>query len=117
VTTDNTPNSPQPESDAGSNDVPTDVGQTRNLGDIVDALPGTADVQAEVEQKVAGTADRIADTTNEAKDAAVETVGAGGSTARGVLTNVTGSLKPHVPIAALIAAAAAAISVVVWRRR
>jgi hypothetical protein len=116
VTTDGIPTSPQPGSDAGVNDIHADIGQSTNLGEVVDALPGTADVQAEVEQKVTDTTDRITDTANETKDAAVETVDAAGSAARGVLTNVTGSLKPGVPIAALIAAAVA-ISVVVWHRR
>jgi hypothetical protein len=116
VTTDGTPTSPRPGSDAGINDLHADTGQTKKLGDIVDALPGTADVQAEVEQKVTDTTDRITDTANETKDAAVETVGAVGSATRGLLNNVKGSLKPGVPIAALIASAVA-ISVVVWRRR
>jgi hypothetical protein len=117
VTTDGIPTSPQPGSDAGVNDIHADIGQSTNLGEVVDALPGTADVQAEVEQqKATDTTDRITDTANETKDAAVETVDAAGSAARGVLTNVTGSLKPGVPIAALIAAAVA-ISAVVWRRR
>jgi hypothetical protein len=116
VTTDGTPTSPQPGSDAGTNDIHADTGQSRNLGEIVDALPGTADVQAEVEQTVADTTDRITDTANETKDAAVETVGAAGSAAQGLLTKVKGSLGPGVPIAALVASAVA-ISVVVWRRR
>jgi septal ring factor EnvC (AmiA/AmiB activator) len=117
VTTDKTPPSPQPGPDAGSDDIQTDIEQTRKeLGETVEALTGKADVTDEVKQKVADSKDRITELANETKDVAVEKADVAQSAARGAFTDITGSLKPRVPIAALIAAAVV-ISVVVWRRR
>jgi ABC-type microcin C transport system duplicated ATPase subunit YejF len=113
VTTDKTPPGP----DAGIDDIQTDIEQSRKgLGETVEALSGKADVKDEVKQKVADTKDRITEKANETEDAAVATVDAAQSAARGAFTDITGSLKPRLPIAALIAAAVV-ISVVVWRRR
>jgi Protein of unknown function (DUF3618) len=117
VTTDKTPPSPQPGPDAGSDDIQTDIEQTRKeLGETVEALTGKADVKDEVKQKVADSKNRITEKASETKDVAVEKTDAAQSAARGAFTDITGSLKPRVPIAALIAAAVV-ISVVVWRRR
>ena len=117
MTTDKTPPSPQPGPNAGTDDIQTDIEQTRKeLGETVEALTGKADVKDEVKQKVADSKNRITEKASETKDVAVEKADAAQSAARGAFTDITGSLKPRVPIAALIAAAVV-ISVVVWRRR
>jgi hypothetical protein len=117
VTTDQTPTSPQPGPDAGIDDNQTGIEKIRTeLGETVEALPGTADVGNEIKQTVTDVKDPLTETANEINDAVVETADAAQSAARGAFTNMTRSLKPGVPIAALIAAAVA-ISVVAWRRR
>ena len=117
MTTEKTPPSPLPGPDAGIDDIQTDIEQTRKeLGDTVEALSGKADVKDEVNQKVADSKDRITELANETKDVAVEKADVAQSAARGAFTDIIGSLKPGVPMAALIAAAVV-ISVVVWRRR
>jgi Protein of unknown function (DUF3618) len=117
VTTDKAPPSTQPGPDAGIDDIQTDIEQRRKgLGETVEALTGNADVNDEVEQKVADSKDSINEKANETKDVAVEKADAAHSAARGAFTDITSLLKPRVPIAALIAAAVV-ISVVVWRRR
>lgn len=118
MTTDKTPTSPQPGPDAGIDDNQTDIEKSRTEhGETVEALPGTADVINEVKPKVTDTTDPVTETANEMNDAVIETADAAQSAARGAFTNMTRSLKPGVPIAALIAAAAVVISVVAWRRR
>ena len=68
--------------------------------------------------KSTDTKDRITEKASETKDVVVEKAHAAQSAARDAVTDSTGSVKPSVPIAALIAAAAIlAISVAVWRRR
>jgi len=117
VTTDKNPPSPQPGPDAGIDDTQTGNEQTPNkLGETVEALSGNADVNDEVKQKVADTKDRVPEKANEITDAAFEKADAAQSAARGAFADITGSLKPRVPIVALIAAAVV-VSVVVWRRR
>ena len=119
MTNDPTPPSPEPGPDAGIDDIQADIEHTRKeLGETIGALSAKADVTGRVQQKVADTKDRVTEKASETKDVVVEKVHAAQSAARDAVTDSTGSVKPGVPIAVLIAAAAiVAISVAVWRRR
>lgn len=81
-------------------------------------MSAKADVTGRAKEKVADTKDRITEKAYETKDLVVEKAHAAQSAARDAVTDDTGSVKPGVPIAALVAAAAVlVVSVVVWRRR
>ncbi len=119
MTADPTPPSPEPGPDAGIDDIQADIEHTRKeLGETIGALSAKADVTGRAKQKAADTKDRITEKAYETKDVVIEKAHAAQSAARDVVTDSTGSVKPGVPIAALIATAAVlAISVAVWRRR
>jgi cobalamin biosynthesis Mg chelatase CobN len=119
MTADQTPLSPEPGPDAGIDDIQADIEHTRKeLGETIGALSAKADVTGRVQQKAADTKDRVTEKASETKGLVVEKVHAAQSAARDAVTDSTGSVKPGVPIAALVAAAAiVAISVAVWRRR
>ena len=119
MTTDPTPLSPEPGPDAGIDDIQADIEHTRKeLGETIGALSAKADVTGQVQHKVTGTKDRITEKASETKGVVVEKAHGAQSAARYVVTDSTGSVKPSVPIAALIAAAAIlVVSVVLWRRR
>ena len=119
MTADQTPLSPEPGPDAGIDDIQADIEHTRKeLGETIEALSAKADVKGRVKQKTADTTDRITEKASETKGVVVEKAHAAQSAARDVVTDSTGSVKPSVPIAALIAAAAIlVVSVVLWRRR
>ena len=119
MTADSTPLSPEPGPDAGIEDIQADIEQTRTeLGETIGALSAKADVTGRAKQKAADTRDRITERAHETKDLVVEKAHAAQFAARDAVTDSTGSVKPSVPFAALIAAAAiAAISVAVWRHR
>ena len=108
-----------PEPDAGIDDIQADIERTRKeLGETIGALSAKADVTGRVQHKVADTKGRITEKASETKGVVVEKAHAAQSAARDVVTDSTGSVKPSVPIAALIAAAAIlVVSVVLWRRR
>jgi len=110
---------PEPGPDAGIDDIQADIERTRKeLGETIGALSAKADVKGRVQHKVADTKDRITEKAHETKDLMVEKAHAAQSAARDAVTDSTGSVKPGVPIAAVVAAAAIlAISVAVWRRR
>jgi hypothetical protein len=116
VTNDQTSPSPQPP-DAGIADIQTGIEHARKeFGETVDPLSAKADVKGQVKQKVADTKDRITEDAHKTRAGAVEKAHAAQSSAREAITEITGLIKPSVPIAALIAAAVV-IGVVVWRRR
>jgi ElaB/YqjD/DUF883 family membrane-anchored ribosome-binding protein len=119
MTTDPTPPSPEPGPDAGIDDIQADIEHTREeLGETIEALSAKADVTGRAKQKAADTKDRITEKVYETKDVVIEKAHAAQSAARDAVTDDTGSVKPGVPIVALIAAAAVlVVSVVVWRRR
>ena len=119
MTADQTPMSPEPGPDAGIDDIQADIEHTRKeLGETIEALSAKADVKGRVKQKTADTKDRITEKASETKGVVVEKAHAAQSAARDVVTDSTGLVKPRVPIAALVAAAAILpISVAVWRRR
>ena len=119
MTTDPTPPSPEPGPEAGIDDIQADIEHTRKeLGETIGALSAKADVTGQVQHKVTGTKDRITEKASETKGVVVEKAHAAQSAARDVVTDSTGSVKPSVPIAALVVTAAIlAISVAVWRRR
>jgi len=119
MTADQTPLLPKPGPDAGIDDIQADIEHTREeLGETIEALSAKADVKGRVKQKAADTKDRITEKAHESRDVVVEKAHAAQSAARDAVTDDTGSVKPGVPIAALIAAAAVlVVSVVVWRRR
>ena len=119
MTADQTPLSPEPGPDAGIDDIQADIEHTRKeLGETIGALSAKADVKGRVQHKVADTKDRITEKAYETKGVVVEKAHAAQSAARDAVTDSTGSVKPGVPIAAVVAAAAIlAISVAVWRRR
>jgi len=119
MTADQTPLSPEPGPDAGIDDIQADIEHTREeLGETIEALSAKADVKGRVKKKAADTKDGITEKVYETKEIALEKAHAAQSAARDALTDDTGSVKPAVPIAALIAAAAVlVVSLVVWRRR
>src|SRR4029077_14399764 len=119
MSADQTPPSPEAGPDAGIDDIQADIEHTRKeLGETIEALSAKADVTGRAKQKAADTKDRVTEKASETKDLVVEKAHAAQSAARDAVTDDTGSVKPGVPIAALIAAAAiVAISVAVWRRR
>ena len=119
MTTDPTPPSAEPGPDAGIDDIQADIEHTHTkLGETIGALSAKADVTGRVQHKVADTKGRITEKASETKGVVVEKAYAAQSAARDVVTDSTGSVKPSVPIAALIAAAAIlVVSVVLWRRR
>ena len=119
MTTDPTPPSPEPGPDAGIDDIQADIEHTRKeLGETIGALSAKADVTGRVQHKVTDTKDRITEKASETKNVVVEKAHAARSAARDAVTDNTGSVKPRVPIAALIAAVAVlVVSLVVWRRR
>ena len=84
-------------------------------GEAVDALTGKADVTDRVKQKVAHTKDRVAEKANEARGIAAEKAHAAEPTVRKTVTEITGLVRPRVPMVALIAAAI--VITVVFRRR
>ena len=120
MTTDPSSLSPEPGPDAGIDDIQADIEHTRKeLGETVGASSAKADVTGRAKQKVADTEDSITEKVYETMDLVVEKAHAAQSAAaRDAVTDDTGSVKPGVPIAALVAAAAVlVVSVVVWRRR
>ena len=119
MTADPTPLSPEPGPDAGIDDIQADIEHTRKeLGETIEALSAKADVTGRVQHKAAETKDRITEKVYETKEIVVEKAHAAQSAAHDVVTDSTGSVKPRVPIAAVVAAAAIlVISVAVWRRR
>ena len=119
MTTDPTPPSAEPGPDAGIDDIQADIEHTRKeLGETIGALSAKADVTGRVQHKVADTKDRITQKASETKGVVVEKAHAAQSAARDAVTDDSGSVKPGVPIAALIAAAAIlVVSLVLWRRR
>ena len=120
MTADQTPLSPEPGPDAGIDDIQADIEHTRKeLGETIGALsaqgrrhgPGEAE-----SRRHQGPRHRkgIRDKGPRRRKGPY----AAQSAARDAVTDSTGSVKPGVSIAALIAAAAiVAISVAVWRRR
>ena len=119
MTADQTPPSPEPGPDAGIDDIQADIEHTRmELGETIGALSAKADVKGRVKKKAADTKDSITEKVYDTKEIALEKAHVAQSAARDAVTDGTGSVKPGVPIAALIAAAAVlVVSVVVWRRR
>jgi hypothetical protein len=85
-------------------------------GETGDALTGNADVRDRLTHKVAHTKDRIAEKANEARGVAAEKAHAAEPTVRKTVTDITGFVKPRVPMVALIAVAIV-ITIVVRRRR
>jgi ElaB/YqjD/DUF883 family membrane-anchored ribosome-binding protein len=119
MTADQTPLSPEPGPDAGIDDIQADIEHTRKeLGETIEALSAKADVKGRAKKKAADTRDSITEKASETKNVVVEKAHAAQSAARDAVTDNTGSVKPRVPIAALIAAVAVlVVSLVVWRRR
>ena len=119
MTADPTPLSPEPGPDAGIDDIQADIEHTRKeLGETIEALSGKADVKSRAKKKTADTKDSITEKVYETKEIVLEKAHAAQSAARDAVTDDPGSVKPGVPIAALIAAVAVlVVSLVVWRRR
>ena len=119
MTADQTPLSPEPGPDAGIDDIQADIEHTRKeLGETIEALSAKADVKGRAKQKAADTKDSITEKVYETKEIALKKAHAAQFAARHAVTDDTGSVKPGVPIAALIAAVAIlVVSLVVWRRR
>ena len=91
---------------------------TQGFGETIGALSAKADVKGRAKKKATDTRDSITEKASETKNVVVEKAHAAQSAARDAVTDNTGSVKPRVPIAALIAAVAVlVVSLVVWRRR
>ena len=119
MTADPTPPSPEPGPDAGIDDMQADIEHTRKeLGETIGALSAKADVTGRVQQSHRHQGPHRRRTAFATKGVVVEKAHAAQSAARDVVTDSAGSVKPSVPIAALVAAAAVlVVSVVLWRRR
>ena len=78
-------------------------------------LIGNADVTDGVRQKVAHAKDHLAEKANETRGVAVQKVHAAEPALRKTVTDITGLVKPRVPLVAVIAAAIV-ITVVIRRR-
>ena len=118
MTADQIPLLPEPGPDAGIDDIQADKHTRKELGETIEALSAKADVKGRVRKKAADTKDSITEKVYETKEIALKKAHAAQFAARDALTDDTGSVKPGVPIAALIAAAAVlVVSLVVWRRR
>jgi Protein of unknown function (DUF3618) len=107
------PGRPEPAPDASADDIQADIEATRGeLGETVEALTAKLDVKHQVQQKVDGTKEVIAD-----KVQAVRSKGSDvGSHVVDAATDDKGSVRPVVPIAA-VALIAAIVGVVMWKRR
>lgn len=93
------PNRPEPGPDAGIADITADIEQTRSeLGETVEALAGKLDVKQRAKEKAEDTKQHIAQQADSLKHAA------------------TDDPKRTIPVAAIVVVAAA-VGVVIWRRR
>lgn len=86
--------------------------QSHLPGDLI----GNADVTDRVKQKVAHTKDQLSEKVNETRGVAAQKVHAAEPALRKTVTDITGLVKPRVPLVAVIAAAIV-ITVVMRRRR
>jgi hypothetical protein len=116
---------PEPGPDASIGDIEDDIEHTREeLGETVGALTAKLDVKGRARQKAVDTKERLADKTRETKDVVLDkTQGVRSKSAdltSGAVNAVTdeqGSVKPVVPLAAVVAAAAVIVGILIWRRR
>src|SRR5947209_6626900 len=116
---------PEPGPDASIPDIEDDIEHTREeLGQTVAALTAKLDVKGQARQKAADTKDRLADKTRETKDVVLDktqTVRSKSadltSSAVDAVTDEQGSVKPAVPMAAVVAAAVVIVGIFIWRRR
>ena len=116
---------PEPGPEAGIEDLQADIERTRaQVGQTVEALSDKLDVKAQAQHKAADTRDRVAATTQNAKQRALDTAQTLRSKTAGVGSQVAdaatdnqGSIRPAVPLAGIAVAAAVAIGIVVWIRR
>ena len=89
---------PEPGTDAGLDEIQTDIDQTRQqLGETVEALSAKLDVKAQARQKVDDTKARVVGTAQSARQKA-------------------GQAGPAVPTLAFLAIAAV-VGIIIWRRR
>ncbi len=94
------PARPEPGPDAGIDDIEADIEQTRKeLGETVEALTAKLDVKERTKEKVAETKNRVVEKADAYRHAA------------------TDNPKRTVPVVALLFVGAAAVGVVIWRRR
>jgi hypothetical protein len=105
------PNRPEPGPDAGIDDIQADIEQTRNeLGETVQALSHKLDVKERSKEKAAETKQRVVDKADETKQRVVHK-------ADDLRHAATDNPKRAVPVAAIVLIGAAAVGIVVWRRR
>ncbi|BDX34775.1 hypothetical protein TUM20985_53220 [Mycobacterium antarcticum] len=100
---------PQPGPDAGLDDLQADIERTRaELGQTAQALTDKLDVKG-----------RAVGAAADAKDAAIEKVGAAKKVVVEHTTNADGSVRSAVPstAAAVVAVVAVIVGVILWRRR
>ena len=116
---------PEPGPEAGIEDLQADIDRTRaQVGQTVEALSDKLDVKTRAQHKAADTRDRVAATTQKAKERALDTAQTLRSKTAGVGSQVAdaatdnqGSIRPAVPLAGIAVVAAVAIGIVVWIRR
>ena len=110
---------PEPGPDADIADIQADIERTRqDLGETVEALTAKADIKGRAQETAAHARDAVAEQAAHTRDVIAEKATAVQSTARDRLTDDSGSLRPNVLLAALVAAAAiAAIGIAVRRHR
>jgi hypothetical protein len=98
---------PEPGPDADVDDIQADIEQTRRqLGETVEALSAKLDVKGQAKAKATETKARVVDKTREAKEQILEKA-----------QSVRSEGPSQIPVAAIaVAAAAAIVGVVIWRR-
>ncbi|CAJ1510960.1 DUF3618 domain-containing protein [[Mycobacterium] burgundiense] len=108
----------EPGADADIDEIQADIEKTRDeLGQTVEALAAKADVKARAERKLTETKERLSEQASHTGEVVADKAHAAQLATREALTTDTGTVKPAVPVAALIAAGALIIGVVLWRRR
>ncbi|KMO71895.1 DUF3618 domain-containing protein [Mycolicibacterium obuense] len=107
-----------PGPDASAEDIEADIEKTRDeLGRTVEALAAKADVKGQARRKVAEAKTRLTDKAGQTRGIVAEKASAVQTATREALTDNTGTVKPTVPVAALVTAGLLIVGVLVWRRR
>lgn len=99
---------PQPGPDATLDELQADIERTRTeLGQTTQALTDKLDVKQRASDAASDARDRVVEKAHDAKETVVDRT-----------TTAEGSVKPAIPIGAVaIAAVAAIVGVIIWRRR
>ncbi len=114
MTTPNDPDLPPPGTDAGVEEIESDIARTReNLGNTVDELTQKLDVKAQAQHKVHDIKERAGEQVHTAQVRGGEAL----NHAKATVTNDQGKVTPAIPAVGAAVLVAAALALVMWRRR